>query len=314
MRRRSAVGRAGVVLLALAAVECAPAPDVPGVQRYRHASGIAFEYPTDWRLHDASVSFAGGSVIAVLGTQPVPERCGTGHVDVSCYTEQPLAPGTVSIIVGTGSFGGATLFDDRARSVPEVGRTQAEVGGLPAIVHRYGPGAYAREDEAIGWEIAFPTSVLRAWVIEARLRGPGLDGMRAALDRLIASIAFEGTGPPVADGPAGAAAAVEAALEELDRRERRSHVANPEHVTWYACFPPAAGDEAQRVISLGPDGPLERLREVRCRWSAAPEGRYLWRVRLEVDGLGHRETLWLLADGTLAGSRREGRRADALLP
>ena len=74
-------------------------------------------------------------------------------------------------------------------------------------------------------------------------------------------------------------------------------------MSWYSCFPPSAAVTARRVISLGPAGPLDRLRAVECRWTAVAEGRHFWRVTLELDGGRHRETLWLTADGTVAGSR-----------
>jgi hypothetical protein len=296
--------RIGGALLGLAAASCTS--DRPEFLPFHHPSGIAFDHPTRWALHDASATFTGGSVIAVLGTLPVPFRCGAEHVDVNCYYEQKLAPGTISIVVGTGSFGGATLFDERAWDPLEIDRERTEVGGLPAIVHRYGPGSYYEQDEAMGWEIAFPRSVLEVYGIEARLRGPGLPAMRAQLGRLIASIRIDGVGPPLDARPEAAAAAVRKALGELDRSVRRSHVARPEHVSWYSCFPASAAVTAHRVISLGPAGPLDRLRAVACRWTAVPEGHSFWRVTLELDGGRYAETLWVTPDGAVAGSQHAG--------
>jgi hypothetical protein len=293
--------RLGGALLGLLCASCAR--DRPEFLSFRHPSGVAFDRPARWALHDASATFTGGSVVAVLGTLPVPSRCGAEHVDVNCYYEQKLTPGTISIVVGTGSFGGGTLFDERPWDPLEIGRERTEVGGLPAVVHRYGPGSYYEQDEAIGWEIAFPRSVLEVYGIEARLRGPGLPGMRAQLDHLIASIRIEGVGPPLDRRPEAATTAVGKALGELDRSARRGHAARPEHVSWYSCFPPSAGVTAHRVISLGPAGPLERLRSVACRWTAVPEGRSFWRVTLELDGGRYSETLWVTPDGTVAGSR-----------
>jgi len=305
-RPEPAAGRVGGALLAAVVAACASTSDPSAIRSFHHASGIGFDHPARWPLHDASASFTGGSVIAVLGSLPVPARCGSEHVDINCYYEQKLVPGTISIVVGTGSFGGATLFDERVRDPLEIGRERSEVGGLPAIVHRYGAGSYYEQDGAIGWEIALPRSVLEAYVIEARLRGPGVAEMRAQLERLVASIRIDGVGPPLDARPEAAAAVVEKALGELDRSTRRSHVARPEHVSWYSCFPPSAAVTARRVISLGPAGPLDRLRAVDCRWTAVPEGRYLWRVTLELDDGRYRETLWLTTDGTVAGSRHVG--------
>ena len=304
MRRHPGAGRLAGALLLLASAACAPRSDQREHRHFHHEAGIGFDHPAAWQMHDAIASFTGGSVIAVIGTVPIPARCGTAHVDINCYYEQRLPPGAISIVVGTGSFGGATLFDERPPDPHEMARERAEVGGAPAVVHRYRPGDYYGEDEAIGWEIAFPRSVLEAFVIQARLRGPGLPELRRDLDALIASIRIDGQGPPLNDTPEAAAVAVRAALAELDGTMRRRHTTRPGHVTWYTCFAPTAGATARRVISLGPDGPLDTLREIACRWSAAPEGTQFWRVTLEVDGRP-RETLWVGSDGKLAGSRRE---------
>jgi hypothetical protein len=292
--------------MAASLAACSSEWDAPGRRRFHDESGIAFDVPATWTVHDAYVSFTGGSVIAIMGTLPVDVRCGSEHVDINCYYEQQLSPGTISLVLGIGSFGGGTLFDERPPDPLEIGRSRTEIGGLPAIVHRYGPGGYYEQDEGMGWEIAFPRSVLNAYGIQARLRGPGLPAMQAQLDRLIASIAFDDLGPVVGDRPEDAEPAVAAALRELDRRTRRGHVARPEHVTWYSCFPSTAGATARRIVSFGPEGPLAELRALACRWRAAPESRRLWRVTLELDGGRYSETLWLTADGMIAGQRRGG--------
>lgn len=298
--------RPWVVLLAAWSTACAPGSDRTA-RRHFHDAGIGFDHPAAWAMHDASSAFSGGSVIAILGTLPVDPRCGDAHVDINCYYERRLDPGTISIVLGTGSFGGATIFDERAPGPLELGgRERTEIDGLPAFLHHYGPGGYYEQDEAVGWEIAFPTSVLNAFGIEARMRGPGLEAMRADLERMVRSIRFDAPGPPVATDPAGAAPLVAAALAELDRAMRRSWVARPEHVSWYSCFPPTSGPVLRRVVTLGPNGPLEQPRAVACRYTVAPESQRLWRVALDVDGGRYVETLWLTGDGKVAGSRREG--------
>jgi hypothetical protein len=304
VRPSSGARRVAGALLVLAAYACGPRTDAGGERHFHHDAGIGFDYPAAWSVHDAIASFTGGSVLAVLGTVPVPTRCGTAHVDINCYYEQKLPPGTISVVVGTGSFGGATLFDARTPDPHEIDRERVEVGGAPGVVHHYRPGDFYGEDQAIGWEIAFPRSVLEAFVIQVRLRGPGLAELQRQLDGMIASVRVDGLGPPLHVVPEAAEAAVHTALAELDGSMRRRHVARPEHVTWYSCFAPQADVTVRRVISLGPDGPLETLQAVDCRWTAAPEGTHFWRVTLELDGRP-RETLWLTSDGRVAGSRRE---------
>jgi hypothetical protein len=305
MRARSI---AGVVLMVPMAMSlgCRARDTTPTPRRFHHESGIVFDTPPGWTLHDASASFDGGSIIAVLGTQPVDPRCGTRHVDINCYNERALEPGTIAVVVGTGSFRGGTIFDDRTSGPLEIGRERVEIDGLPAIVYRYGPGGYHGQDEGLGWQIAFPKSVLRVYGIEARLRGPGVERMRAQLDALIASLRFDGVAPPVSREPGDADAVVETALGELDRRMRRAYVARPEHVSWYACFPGTAGTLARRVVTLGPGGPLAAPREIACRFTVAPEGSRFWRATLDVDDGAYAETMWLASDGTIAGTRASG--------
>jgi len=271
-----------------------------------HEGGIAFDRPPGWSLHDAKASFSGGSVLAVLGTQPVDPRCGAEHIDINCYYERKLEPGTISVIVGTGSFRGRTMFDEPELGDLEIGRHRTEIGGLPAIVYRYGPGGYYQQDEGMAWQIAFPRSVLNVFGIEARLRGPGLDTMRAELWRMVASLSFDGLGPALSAGPGKADAVVGLALGDLDRTMRRGWVSRPEHVSWYACFPPVANVATRRTITLGPEGPLADPQEVECRFTVATEGSHLWRVRLELNGGRYVETVWLTGDGTVAGRRASG--------
>lgn len=299
--------RLGVVLLAACATACASDAHRPGRRHFHDEAGIAFDHPAGWSVHDASSAFGGGSVIAILGTLPVEPRCGSAHVDINCYYERSLDPGTISVVLGTGSFGGSTIFDERAPGQLEIGRRErVDVDGLPGFVHRYGPGGYYEQDEGVGWEIAFPASVLNAFGIEARMRGPGLETMRAELERMVASIRLDAPGPPVSAAPAGAEPMLAEALAELDRAMRRSWVARPEHVSWYSCFPRAGGLVQRRVITLGPNGPLAEARAITCRYAVAAESGRLWRVALDVDGGRYVETLWLTGDGRVAGSRRQG--------
>ena len=59
------------------------------------------------------------------------------------------------------------------------------------------------------------------------------------------------------------------------------------------------------MISLGPEGPLDQVRSVACRWDATAEGSHLWRVTLDLDAGRYRATLWVTGDGVVAGTRPE---------
>jgi len=280
----------------------------PGFKTFKYGD-VAFDVPAEWSIRDASTFFSGGSVIAVVGTVPVNPACGIGHVDINCYYEQRLEPGTISIVVGTGAYRGGTIFDAERAAPPTVRTT---IAGMPALFTDRGrPAAsYYLSDLDLTWEIAQPTSPSAVYRIDVGIRGPGVDEYRRQAEALAAS--FRSVSPPPALDPAAAAEVARVALDEAEFSDRSMWQLAADEVSWYACFDDVAGDVASGEVDSTPGEHLAASLPVDCRWSIAPEGTSFWRLELETNwtvGAGNgtvRETRWLSTDGTAAASTFEG--------
>lgn len=318
--RRSSRGRGlalvGVLLLLVLALLAAPLIGsrlLPDTGRFR-GGGLSFVVPTGWKVRDASIAFSGGSVIAIVGTLAVDPSCGTEHVDINCYYQQRLGPGTISVVVGAAAYRGSTIF-----------AAAEEAGGLITIAGSPGfmrirpatPDDYYLADEHREWSVARPGSVTNAFTVEASLRGPGLERMRADLDALVASIELDEAILALPTGAAAegtAAAVVAAALDELDRSSREYWS------DFYGCFPREPGRTRPAVLDSGPGGPLPGPVAVTCATTVQAAAGTFWELTLTVEwqaGEGHgpgswAERYWLTADGQSAG--RQLLTADVSLP
>ena len=181
-----------------------PTPDL----RTLDAGEFAFDFPAEWLVYDASATGSGVSSIAVLGTQAVEPRCGDArHVEINCVYEQPLEPGDIRVIVGTGGYRGGTVLD---RADIENGTTTRQtVAGMPAILDTFDvqPDSYYREDLSLAWSIGRPGLLSNVVTIEVRARGgEGWSSIvteaRAATDAIIASFRFSGAQPDPTEPPA----------------------------------------------------------------------------------------------------------------
>ena len=178
-----------------------------------HSQGLDFDYPASWTIHDqlpASTGF--GQTFAVIGTHAWPSSCGAS--DINCYYEATLEPGTIAVDIGVVYFPatdddlcvrGATGIDLQGRGPddPVATRTLIRVDARPTLKTTYAVGGkdYYLSDEWLDWEIAAAGTVDEAYTIDAKVRGPGTDAMKAELDALIASIRLT-PGPNAGQGPA----------------------------------------------------------------------------------------------------------------
>lgn len=296
---------AGVIVLLILALLAAPLIGsrlLPDTGRFR-GGGLSFEVPTGWEVRDAAMASTMGSVIAIAGTLPVDASCGTAHVDINCYYQQRLEPGTVSVVVGTAGAPDTNVFDRQ-----EQGESPISVDGSPGFmrVRPAPPEDYYLAEEHRQWFFAMPGTVTNVYTIEAGLRGPGLERMRADLDALVASIKLD---KPVLALPTGASAEAEAArvvgvaLDELDRSTRDYGS------DFYGCFPREPGRTRPAVLDSGPGGPLPGPVAVTCATTVQAAGGTFWELTLTVEweaGEGHgpgswAERYWLTADGQNAG-------------
>jgi hypothetical protein len=193
-----------------------PVPTLPAPSNHYALDGFVLDYPADWALFDELPLTTGpGQIRALLGTLPWGD---CARSDINCHYQERLGPGEIQVevgIVGLLQDGfcayGQTRPDlaGRGPTDPIATGSLARVAGRPAIVTVYAPGAddYYRADEERAWMIAVPETLTEAYTIRAMYRGPGLEELRAEVDRLIASIrlgpaSFVLVGPAPSDCPA----------------------------------------------------------------------------------------------------------------
>lgn len=240
-----------------------------------HGGGISFRYPEAWTVYPATAVGSFGSVFAVLGSADLSECGGMGGLDVNCAYGRPLAPGTLRLVVGTGAMRNGSLFDLQ----PPDG-WQLFVDGLPGVVEETGPNSADSSDLALSWTVAMPGSIDNVYTLNASLRGPGIEEIRAQLDALVASIRYDEPPSPLPTGAAGAAAAAQVAGQALDTLDRSSREYGSD---WYGCFPREPGVSRPGIVTGGPGNPGSVLPEpvsLTCSTSIATTDLQLWALTL----------------------------------
>lgn len=238
--------------------------------------GISFRYPEAWTVYPATAVGSFGSVFAVLASADLSECGGLGGLDVNCAYGRPLAPGTLRVVVGTGAMRNGSLFD---LEPPDGWRLF--VDGLPGVVMETGPNSADASDLTLSWTVARPGLIDNVYTLNASLRGPGIEEIRAQLDALVASIRYDEPPSPLPTGAAGAAAAAQVAgraLDELDRSSREYWS------DWYGCFPHQPGGSRPGIVTGGPGSPGSVLPEpvsLTCSTSIAATELQLWELTLE---------------------------------
>jgi hypothetical protein len=260
-------------------------------------NGLAFAYPAAWREFHYTVTSSFSNQIAYLATVDVPEPCTTtadaSFTTTQCANRYQLTPGTLVVSI---SGGGSPGFDITA-SRP-AGSTALTVGGLPAYLETVSTPA---ADEELRWTLSSPGMVDNFYSIDAQMRGPGIEAMRAQLEALIASVRYD---PPVVPLPTGSAAALAAAQSALTALLKDSAV--------WGCFR-LSGPQTVMIDSM-PDGPpLAHAQLATCTMKIEASPLQLWRMSLSMRlstpdpnvGTGQTTIQWINADGSL-GARIGG--------
>ena len=184
--RRRIVAVTVIVLIAAVAI---PLLNGIGLGRYR-TGPFHFEAPVAWSVREARAAWTGGSSHAVIGTVPIPSRCGSGNVDINCYLGLKLPPSGVSIVLTSGGpfLRAEDMADYMARIRSEGSRMQ--ISGIEAyrFDQEIAPNDYYRSDRAVSWLVFPDPEVGAGWVIDARVRGPGTDELMRDVERLVASM------------------------------------------------------------------------------------------------------------------------------
>ena len=274
----------------------AASPAVGDMQTFDEG-GITFAYPMGWREYPFTSDTSMSSQFAYLVTANIPELCPA--------TPEPSSPATTCpdpYQLTPGSMGVSISNEGDVLSAPGLhrpaGSTALTVDGLPAYFQTVpAPGV----DLGLSWAIARPGSVDNYYVIDARLRGPGLDQMRRQLEALIASLRYD---PPVIRLPIGSAAALAAEQSALATLVKESPV--------WGCF--SASGPHSMVIASMPNGPaLARPQLATCTMKIEATPLQFWRMTMTIRlskpdpnaGTGEVAVQWVSPDGSL-GSRFSG--------
>jgi hypothetical protein len=274
-----------------------PASAAAADLRTFNEDGLTFAYPTAWREFHYSVTSSFSSQIAYLATVDVQEPCTTtadaSFTTTQCANRYQLTPGTLVV----GILGGGSPGFDMTAGRP-AGSTALTVGGLPAYLETVSPPA---ADLDLRWTISRPGMVDNFYTIDAQMRGPGIEAMRAQLEALIASVRYD---PPVVPLPTGSAAALAAAQSALAALVKDSPV--------WGCFS-LSGPQTVRIDSM-PDGPpLAHPQLATCTMKIEASPLQLWRMSLSMRlstpdpnvGTGETTIQWINPDGSL-GARIGG--------
>jgi len=274
-----------------------PTPDL----RTLDAGTFAVDFPIDWLAYTTDgATGSGGSIMAVLSTQPVEDRCnGLTGVDINCVYEQRLESGQMRIVVGTGAYRGQTIFD---RADIENGTTtRLGLGGMPALVDEYDdvPDDYYQADQSATWQIATPMSLSTVVRLEFMAREPDADAARQAAQAVAESIRFTPPPTPLPDDPAAGIVAARAALDAEAASFRQGFVSadDTDVQTYLDCLAPVPGEDRVMDVGYGPGGDLGWTVLTRCRWFVTPVRNhqfwqlatvYEWRISDEVSWYGER--------------------------
>jgi hypothetical protein len=174
--------------------------------------GLAFAYPAAWHEFHYVMTSSFSNQIAYLATVDIPEPC-TTTVDPSftttqCANRYQLTPGTLVVSI---SGGGSPGFDMTA-SRP-AGSTALTIGGLPAYLETISTPA---ADQELRWTLSSSGLVDNFYSLDAQMRGPGIEAMRAQLEALIASVRYD---PPVVPLPTGSATAADVPICKTSQLE-----------------------------------------------------------------------------------------------
>ena len=183
------LGVVAVVVTVLIAAVAIPLMNGFGFERYR-TGPFQFEAPGAWSVREARAAWSGGSSHAVIGTVPIPSRCGTGNVDINCYFGLKLPPSSVSIILLSG--GPFLQTDDMADYMAQVRSegSRTQISGFDAyrFDREIAPNDYYGSDQVVSWLVLPDPDVPVGWVIDASVRGPGTEALMHAAERLVASM------------------------------------------------------------------------------------------------------------------------------
>jgi hypothetical protein len=155
--------------------------------------GLQLDYPAGWQLNRSATEGDIGyiTILAFLGTGTGQEICTPVGPTFQCYSDIRLGDNQVVLRLSelTQRIGGP--FDPAESRWLGPGQTLVTVGGLPAGFSETTLSGWYQSDVALIWDLSAPGSPLARYEIRAYIKGPDVAGLRAEVERLVASVRFD---------------------------------------------------------------------------------------------------------------------------
>ena len=162
------------------------------------APGIAFDYPAAWNATQLDTQFHYETVVGLLGSGQFAEACPSdaqpGQMN-TCTERVSLSPGKVVVQVSTWQLptpAGMSQVQYQLSADPSA--APLTVDGKRAALSQEGEPMNGADQHWL-WLVDAPGSTWTAYGIEAWLRGPDADVLRAQLDALVATMSVEAPSP-----------------------------------------------------------------------------------------------------------------------
>jgi hypothetical protein len=296
-RTSVAASMVGIILAVAACGASTPSAAQPSGQATvaQQVEDLAFERPTSWQWSALAkpVPVDLGDVIGYLVSPGIEadSLCDADAAAACALTAQDIAAGSAAVELTAGRSLAADVWQDK----PPAGAEATTVGEMPALLRESVEG----EDQLLSWMIARPQTAGGWYRLDARLRGPGRDELRAALESVVASISFQPAPVALADDRVTLTQMAASALTAL-RRE-------PQGRRQFECFNEQTGTRPGVVDQLPGQKRLQEPLAVACSLGAeaTPWNQYRVRLRYAWPALAGRPageyvvTQWLAPDGTL---------------
>lgn len=294
----------GLVLAVAACGGSTPSDGQPGAPAAvpQQVDDLAFTRPSNWQWSalESPVELDDGAVVGYLVSPGVDAAalCSGDDVAACALGAEDIGAGSAAVELTSGSSLAADVWQDEAPADAEA----MTAGGMPALYREATEG----EDQLLSWTVARPERAGGWYRLDARLRGPGQDGLRAQLESLVGSIAFEPAPVAPADDRVTLMQVAATALASLrDQRGGRRQ---------YECFDEQAGSRPGVVQQLPSMKRLAEPLAVACslRAEATRWNQYRVRLRYAWPSLAGRSageyivTQWVAPDGTLGPSQAGG--------
>jgi hypothetical protein len=197
----------------------------------------------------------------------------------ACVVEAPMAPGEIRLVltkgfaqrIGVGPiepFDPTDWFGPDAQPGDGAGYAPSDddgwghrIDGMPAKLVVETTSIVPGADEVRTWGIYPPDGYSELWFVRATLRGPDLEGLRAAADAIALSVRFDTHPAPLDESTRDVA--LGRAIDSLDRETRLWRGSD-----LYGCFPRTPGAAEAMIDDLlhdyGPDGRIAEPVPVTC--------------------------------------------------